>query len=190
MYTGPFVRGDLRHRLLDVERVARVDDRQAGDAAHHRDVFGGLVARPIAGRQARQRAADLDVEVLFGDHLVDEVVGAARAEHGVGGGKRHQALLGHATGRGHQQLLGHAHLEKPIRVGLREQVQVGVLREVGSEADDLRPRGGIFDESLAERRCLDALPFGGDRRDHRRGGQARLLLRNGIAHAGAPSGCM
>ena len=111
-----------------------------GNAAHHRDVLGGLVARAVAGGQARQRAADLDVEVLLGDHLVDEVVGAARAEHGVGGGERHQAFLGHAAGRGHQQLLGHAHLEEALRIGLREQVQVGVLGEVGGQADDLGPR--------------------------------------------------
>jgi hypothetical protein len=108
------VRGDLRHGLLDVERVAGVDDGQARHAAHHRQVFGGLVAGAVAGGQARQRAADLDVEVLLGDHLVDEVVGAARAEHRIGGGEGHQAFLGHAAGRAHQQLLGHAHLEEAL----------------------------------------------------------------------------
>ena len=184
------VRGDLRHGLLDVERVARIDDRQPGDAAHHRDVLDGGMARSVAGGQPGQCAADLDVQVLLGDHLVNEVVGATRAECGVGGGERHQPFLGHAAGRGHQQLLGHAHLVEALGVGLREQVQVGVLRQVGGHADHLGPRGRVVHQRLAEGRRLHALPFGGDRGDHRRGGQPRLLLCDGGVHAGAPSGCM
>ena len=40
----------------------------------------------------------------------------------------------------HQQLLGHAHLVEAVGIGLREDVQVGVLAEVGGHADDLGPR--------------------------------------------------
>ena len=47
--------------------------------AHHREVLGRLVARAVAGGQAGQGADDLDVQVFLGDRLVDEVVGAARA---------------------------------------------------------------------------------------------------------------
>ena len=95
-------------------------------------------------------------------------------------------FLGHAAGSGHQQLLGHAHLEEALGIGLREQVQVGVLGQVGGHADDLGPVLGELDQRLAERRCLDALPFAGDRSDHRRGGQPRLLFGGGV-HARAPS---
>ena len=47
------VGGDGRHRLLDVERVARIDDRQVRHGAEDREVVGRLVARAVAGGQAR-----------------------------------------------------------------------------------------------------------------------------------------
>ncbi|ASM77097.1 hypothetical protein VITFI_CDS1319 [Vitreoscilla filiformis] len=113
--------GHLRHSLFDVQRIARIDDGQA-----------------------EQRAAHLHVQVFFGDHLMDEVVGAARAEHRVGGGKRHQPDLGHAPGGGHEQLLGHVHLVEAVGVSLCEEVQVS------TQADDLGPPGCQRHQSLAE----------------------------------------
>ena len=62
-----------------------------GMAAEDREVLGRLVARPVAGGEARQGADDLDVEVLLGDRLADEVVGPARREHRVGGGEGHRS---------------------------------------------------------------------------------------------------
>ena len=180
---------DLRHRLLDVQCVARVDDREAGHTTHHREVVGGLMAGTIARGQAGQGAADLDVEVLLGDHLMDEVVSAARTEHRIRGGERHQTLLGHATRSTHQQLLGHAHLVEALRVGLSEQVQVGVLGQVGGQAHDLGVVMRILHQRLAERCRRHLLPVAGDRRDHRRGREARLLVGNRAVHAGTPSGC-
>jgi hypothetical protein len=156
-------------------------------SAHHGQVLGGLVARSVARGQAGQRAADLHVEVLLGDDLVDEVVRAPRAEHGVGGREGKETFLGHAAGRGHQQLLRHAHLEIALGILLREEMQVGVLRQVGREAHDLGAACGQLHQCLAERRGLHALPFRSDRRDHRRRGQARLLLGDGT-HLAAPCG--
>ena len=88
--------------LLGVQRVAGVDDRQIRHAAEDRDVLRRLVARPVAGGQARERAADLDVQALLRDPLADEVVGAAGGEHGVGGDEGHEALVRHAGRRQHQ----------------------------------------------------------------------------------------
>ena len=44
---------DGRHGLLDLVRVAGVDDGQVRHAAEDRDVLGRLVARAVAGGQAR-----------------------------------------------------------------------------------------------------------------------------------------
>ena len=176
------------HHLLHVQRIAWVNDRQARNAAHHRQILCCLVARAIARRKTRQRACDLDVQVLFRNDLVNEIVGPSRCEHRIGRRKRREAFLGHAAGRTHQQLLGHAHLEKPLGIGLREQVQVGVLGKVGRHADDVRTPCGQFDQRLAERRRAHALAFGSDGGDHRRGrepGLAGDVLR---AHR-APSSC-
>jgi hypothetical protein len=46
-----------------------------------------------------------------------------------------------------------------LGVGLGEQVQVGVLGQVGGQADDLGAVRGQLDQGLAEGRGLDALPF-------------------------------
>jgi hypothetical protein len=142
------VGGDLRHGLFQVQGVAGIDDGQAGNGAHHRQVFGGLVAGAVAGGQAGQGAADLDVQVFFGDHLVDEVVGAPRAEDRIGGGEGHQAFLGHAAGGGHQQLLGHAHLEEALGVGLGWNRCRSVFGQVGGQAHDLGPVGGQLHQAL------------------------------------------
>jgi hypothetical protein len=48
----PGVGGQRRHALLDVDRVARVDDGQVGHAAQDGDVLGGLVAGAVPGGQA------------------------------------------------------------------------------------------------------------------------------------------
>ena len=65
------IAGDLDdEREPSVVELFRVDHRQAGNGAHHGEVFRGLMARPVARGQARQRAADLHVQVLFGDHLL------------------------------------------------------------------------------------------------------------------------
>lgn len=50
---------------------------------------------------------------------------------------------------------------------MREETQVGVLGQIGSEADDLWSRLRQVDQCLAERSRLDALPFGCDGGDHR-----------------------
>ena len=44
--------GQLGHRLLDVHRVAGVDDGQPGDAAEDRHVLGRLMRRAVPGCQA------------------------------------------------------------------------------------------------------------------------------------------
>ena len=111
-----------------------------GSAAEDREVLGRLVARAIAGREPGQGADDLDVEIFLGDRHADEVIGAARGEHGIGGGKGHEAFARHAGGGAHQQLLGHAHLVEAVRIGLREDVEVGVFGKIGAHADDVGPR--------------------------------------------------
>ena len=83
---------DGRHDLLDLMRVARIDHGHVRHGAEQRQVLGRLVARAVAGGQARQRADDLHVAVLFRDRLVDEVVGAARSEHRIGRREGHEAL--------------------------------------------------------------------------------------------------
>ena len=174
--------GQLRHRLLDVHRVARVDDRQVGHPAEDRDVLGGLMRRSVSGGQPGKAADDVHVEVRLGDVEADEVVCATGREHGVGGRERHQAGLGHPRGRTEQQLLGHAHLEEPVRILPGEDVHVGVLAEIRGHPDDalVGPRG--LHESVPER-CRRGLLAGvGERRDHRRS----LQWCNGC-HTSAPS---
>lgn len=56
-----------RDHLLDLVRVARVEDRDVRHAAEDRDILGRLMAGPVAGGQAGQRAGDLDVKVLLRD---------------------------------------------------------------------------------------------------------------------------
>ena len=65
----------------------------------------------------------------------------------------------------HQQLLGHAHLVEAVGMGVREDVQVGVLAEVGGQADDLGPRLGQRRKRMAERGGLGALARAGERGD-------------------------
>ena len=45
--------GDGRRRLLDIERVAGIDDGDVRHAAENRYVLGCLVARAIAGGEPR-----------------------------------------------------------------------------------------------------------------------------------------
>ena len=123
----PLVIGNGRYRLLYLQRIARIDDNHPGDTAHDRQIFGGLMAGAIAGRQARQRRADLHVQMLFGDDLVNKIIGATGCKGGIGGGERNKSLLRHPPCRRHQQLFGHAHLEKAIREGLGENMQVGIF---------------------------------------------------------------
>ena len=150
--------GDGGHDLLDLVRVARVDDGHVRQAAEDREVLGRLVARPVAGGEPRQGADDLHVEVLFGDRHADEVVGPPRREHRVGGGPGLEALARHAGGGADQKLLRHAHLVEAVGMGLREDVQVGVFAEVRREADDLGPGLGKSRERITERSGLGALP--------------------------------
>src|SRR6185312_8326577 len=79
------VRRELRDGLLDVDRVAGVDNGQAGAGAQDREVLRGLVAGPVPGGQAGQRADDVDVQAGLGDVEAQEVVGPTGGEHRVGG---------------------------------------------------------------------------------------------------------
>ena len=166
--------GDLRYCLFDIERVARIDYRQIRHGAEDRQVIGGLMTRTVAGGQSGQGAGDLDVEHLFAGGLVNEVVGPARSKHRVSGGEGNEAFLGKTGCAHHQQLLGHTHLVKAIRVCLGEDVQIGVLGEVGSQADDLRAFGGQCGEGVTKGGASGSLAGVGNRGDHRRGGQARF----------------
>src|SRR5207245_1644344 len=58
--------GDRRDDLLDLMRIAWLDDRQVRHAAEHRDVLGRLMARSVAGGQAPQGARDGHVEAFRG----------------------------------------------------------------------------------------------------------------------------
>ena len=148
-----------------------------GQAAQDREVLRGLVAGPVAGGQAGQRADDVDVQAGLGDVEAQEVVGAAGGEHRVGGGEGHQPDLGHARRRAEHGLLGHAHLEEPVRVRVAEDVHVGVLGQVGGQPDDLRPLLGQPGERVAERGAGGALAGVGERGDHRRGGEPLAAAR-------------
>ena len=178
-----------RHDLLDVERVARIDDRQVRHAAEHRDVLGRLVARPVAGGQARQGAADLDVEVLLGDRLADEVVGAAGGEHGVGGGERACKPFVRHAGRRPPSAAA-----RPCPSGRsgRDRPCAKMCRSVYLPRSAVRPTisgrvSASCDQRLAERGRLGALALAGERGDHRRGGQARLVaLLAAVALLGEP----
>ena len=85
------------------------------------------MAGAITGRQARQRRADLHVQMLFSDDLMNKIIGATGCKGGIGGGERNKSLLRHSPRRRHQQLLGHAHLEETIREGLGENMQIGIF---------------------------------------------------------------
>ena len=172
----PRVRRELRHGLFDVDRVARVDDRQPRAGPQDREILGGLMAGPVAGGQPGQRADDVDVQTGLGDVQAEEVVGPARGEHRVGGRERHEPDLGQPRGRAEHGLLGHAHLEEAVGVGVAEDVHVGVLGQVGGQPDDLRALLGQPGEGVAERGAGGALAGVGERGDHRRRGE---LLRCG-----------
>ena len=58
--------------------------------------------------------------------------------------ERHQPDLGQAGRRAEHGLLGHAHLEEPVRVGVAEDVHVGVLGQVRGEPDDLGRSSASF----------------------------------------------
>ncbi len=98
----------------------------------------------------------------------NEVVGAARGEHGIGGGEGDEPHGGHAGRCSHQQLLRHAHLDEAVRICLLEDVEVGVLAEVGGQPDDVAAPAVGFDERVAERSRLRAPSSARDRGDHRR----------------------
>ena len=181
------VRGELRHGLLDVDGVARVDDGEAGAGAQDREVLRGLVAGPVAGGQAGQRADDVDVQAGLGDVQAQEVVGAAGGEHRVGRGERHQAHLGHARSGAEHGLLGHAHLEEPVRVRVAEDVHVGVLGQVGGQPDDLRPLLGEPRERVAERGAGGALAGVGEGGDH--GGGLEACGGRCVVIGIPPAGC-
>src|SRR6266516_5529992 len=130
------------------------------------------MAGSVARGQARQRAGDLHVEVFLGDRQADEVVGAEGRKHGISGREGHEALPRHPGGGAHQELLRHAHLVEAVRMGLRENMQIGVLAEVCRQAVDFGPCFGECRERMAEGRRLGALPRRGQGCDHSRGGQA------------------
>ena len=178
-------RGQGGDGLLDVHGVARVHDGEPGTAAEDGKVLGGLVAGAVAGGQAGQGAHDVDVEARLGDVEAQEVVGPTGREDRVGGGERDEPDLGEAGGGSHHRLLGHAHLEEPLGVGAAEDVHVGVLREVGRQADDLGALLGELGQRVSERRRRRGLAGVGERGDHRRGGQALL---GGRGHGGGSCG--
>ena len=144
------------------------------------------MARAVAGGEAGQAADDVDVEAGLGDVEAEEVVGAARREHGVGGRERDQPDLRHAGGRAEHDLLGHAHLEEALRDGGR-----------GRRACRCTwpgRRTGRRSPAAASARRASAWPNGalvgplsrvGERGDHRRGGG--LARRGGRAHRVRPS---
>jgi len=140
------------------------------------------VARAVTGRQAGQCADNLHVQIVFGNGLVHEIIGAARGEHGVGRHERLRAFVREAGCRAHQKLLGHAHLIVALGKFLREDMQVRVLAEVGRHADHIGFLPGQFDEGVTERRRARELSFARNRRDHRRGFQTRFA-EGCVAHA-------
>ena len=119
--------GNRRYRLFYLQRITGIDDDHPGNAAHNRQIFRCLMARPVAGSQTRQRRADLYVQMLFGNNLMDKIIGAAGSKSGIGGGEGNKSLLRHSPGSPHQQLLRHPHLEEAIREGLGEDMQIGIL---------------------------------------------------------------
>lgn len=177
--------GDGRHGLLDIERVAGIDDGQVRHAPEDRQVFGCLVARPVARSQARQGTDDLDRQILLGDGHADEVIGPPGRKHRIGGGERDEALPRETGGSAHQQLFGHTHLVEAIGIGFSEDVQVGIFAEIGSHAQDFRAAGRQLDQGFAERRRLCRLALGSDRGDHCRGLEPRF--GRGLGHDGLPA---
>jgi hypothetical protein len=173
---------ELRHRLLDVDGVARIDDRQPRYTPEDGHVLGRLVRRSVARGQPGQAPDDVDVQPRLGDVETDEVVGPAGGEHRIGGGEGNQTGLGHARRRAEQQLLGHPHLEVPLRICLGEDVHVGVLAEVGGQSDDPVVGLGGFDQGVPERCGGGALAGVGERGDHR-----RRAKRRSRGHCSAPS---
>ena len=83
----------------------------------------------------------------------DEVVGAAASRRRRRWWRRRVLpVRGQPGGDRDQVLLGHADVEEAVGKGVAERQDVGVLAEVGGQADDLRPRARRARQRLAERR--------------------------------------
>ncbi|MNV37741.1 hypothetical protein D3C71_1292710 [compost metagenome] len=152
--------------MFDVESIARVNDGQPRDATHHGQVFSRLMAGTISGRKPGQGAAHLHIEVFLGNHLVNEVVGTACAEHRIRCGKRNESFLGDTAGRTHEQLFRHAHLIEAIRIGLCKKMEVGVLRQIGGHSNDFWPIPGQLHQCFSKGGSYHPLALARDGRNH------------------------
>src|SRR5699024_2680711 len=132
---------DIAEANLNVNLVCALPGLTTGYGPSHaatedREIVRRRVRGAVPGGQARQRAHQVHVEVRRGDVQQQEVVGAAGREHRVGGGEGDVPLHREPGGGAEQRLLGHPDLVEPLRHRVAEDVQVGVLGEVGAEADD------------------------------------------------------
>ena len=141
------------------------------------------MAGTVAGRQTRETADDVDIEIGLGDVEAQEVVRTTSGENRICRREGDQSGLGHARGCAQQQLFGHAHLEKALRERLGEDVHVGVFREISAQSDDFVVVLRGLDQCVSERGGGGALTRVDERGDHgrslelrrRRGGHARTL---------------
>ncbi|MNI54838.1 hypothetical protein D3C73_1097530 [compost metagenome] len=175
--------GYCGNALFSFQRITWVNNHHLRNCAHHRQVFCGLVARAITGRQARQGRADLHVQIFFCDHLVDEVIGATGGKHRISGGEGYKALLGHTARSSHEQLFSHTHLQEALRVALRKDMHVSVFGKICCHAHDAWILLACLHQSMAERGRGSTLPFSGDGGDHGRGGEFRFCSAS-VGHCG------
>ena len=92
---------DCARRLINLDCIARVQHRQVRHPAHDRQILSRLMTGAVPSGQTGQRAANFDRQVFLGNCHGDEVVGAARCEHGVSRGERHEALTRQTGGGRH-----------------------------------------------------------------------------------------
>ena len=73
-------------------------------------------------------------------------------------------------------MFGHAHLVKPLGHRLCKDMQVGVFRQIGGQADNPVVRAGRFDQRMAEGGRDAVIAFGLQRGDHGGGGDPRAVI--------------
>ncbi|KAG0932242.1 hypothetical protein G6F31_016584 [Rhizopus arrhizus] len=142
-------------RSLDGGRQLRAvrgrDDRQAGQRAHRRDVFSGVMRGTVKAQADPGMVADQPDRQLGVCHVHADLFAAQQPQkRGEGGHERHHAGGGQAGRRRHHVLLGNAELHVAVLVGLGKAVQAVGILQVGRAGHHRVPGLRQFDQRIGK----------------------------------------